>query len=372
MVPFIDLKEQYKGVAQAVEKKLKEILESQRFVLDKNVEALEREIASLCGVKYGIGVASGSDALLLSLMAIGVDYGDSVVTTPYTFFATAGSIARLGARPLFVDIEPRTYNMDPERLEDCIKKGGRVKAIIPVHLFGQCAEMDPILEVGKRYDLKVIEDAAQAIGASYKGKMAGGMGDTGCFSFFPTKNLGGFGDGGMVVTNDKDLAAKIRALRVHGSLKRYYHTYIGCNSRLDEIQAAVLLVKLEHLPGWAEERRKKADNYRRLFRSAGLEGLVRLPEEGPFRRHVYNQFVIRVPLRDALRRYLEERGIGTEVYYPIPLHLQECFRYLGYREGDFPEAERLSKESLALPIYPELKEEAQEFVVESIRSFYRR
>ncbi len=370
MVPFIDLKGQYRMIATEVEEEIKKVMDSQLFILGERVRSLEERIAALCRTPYAIGVASGSDAILLSLMALEIGRDDLVATTPYTFFSTAGSIARLGAIPLFVDIDPNTYNIDPERLAEVLRRK-KVKAVIPVHLFGHCADMDPIMEAAERYGVRIVEDAAQAIGASYRGRMAGSMGDTGCFSFFPTKNLGGFGDGGMVVTGNEDLATRIRALRVHGSLRRYYHTYIGCNSRLDEIQAAVLLVKLRYLEGWTEERREKARYYRHLFREADLLGEVRLPVEEAECRHVYNQFVVRVPSRDALREHLQGLGIGTEVYYPLPLHLQECFSYLGYREGDFPEAERLSRESLALPIYPGLTRESQEEVVEAIRRFYR-
>lgn len=370
-VPLLDLKAQYGSIALEIERRLKGVFESQRFILSENVDIFEREIARYCGVGYGIGVASGSDAILLSLMAIGVSAGDSVITTPYTFFATAGSIARLGARPVFVDIDPETFNIDPNRLEDYLKKAGNgLKAIIPVHLFGQCADMDPILELAGRYGLKVIEDAAQAIGAEYKGRRAGSMGDMGCFSFFPTKNLGGVGDGGMVVTNDRGLANKVRTLRVHGSNPKYHHNMIGINSRLDEIQAAVLRVKLKYLDGWTEKRVRNGERYCKLFESAGLLDRVILPAVMSCNKSVFNQFVVRVRDRDRLWKHLTKAGIGTEVYYPIPLHLQGCFSYLGYREGDFPEAERAAREALALPIYPELTEEMQGYVVDGIRGFY--
>lgn len=333
------------------------------------------EIARYCSVGYGIGVASGSDAILLSLMAIGVSAGDSVITTPYTFFATAGSIARLGARPVFVDIDPETFNIDPNKLEDLIRRqltahNSQLKAIIPVHLFGQCADMEPILELARKYGLKVIEDAAQAIGAEYKGRRAGSMGNVGCFSFFPSKNLGGFGDGGMVVTNDGELADKVRILRVHGGNPKYLHSTIGINSRLDEIQAAVLRVKLKYLDGWTKKRIENGERYYKLFESAGLLDRVALPEVMSCNKSVFNQFVVRVRDRDRLRGHLTKAGIGTEVYYPIPLHLQGCFSYLGYREGDFPEAERTAREALAIPIYPELTEEMQGYVVEKIKGFY--
>jgi len=379
-VPLLDLKAQYGSIAFEVERRLKEVIENQRFILSENVDALEREISRYCGVGYGIGVASGSDALLLSLMAMGIGPGDKVITTPYTFFATASSVARLQAIPVFVDIDPKTFNIDPNRLEDCLKRftvhGSQftVKAIIPVHLFGQCADMEPILELAREYRLKVIEDAAQAIGAEYKAgalwARAGSMGDMGCLSFFPSKNLGGFGDGGMVVTNDGELAERIRVLRVHGSNPKYHHSVIGINSRLDEIQAAVLRVKVKYLNGWTKKRIENGERYYRLFESAGLLDRVALPEVMSCNKSVFNQFVVRVRDRDRLREYLTKAGIGTEVYYPIPLHQQVCFSYLCYREGDFPEAERAARETLALPIYPELTEEMQGYVVEKIKRFY--
>ncbi len=373
-IPIIDLNRQYNVIACDIEKALRDVFESQRFILGEKVKALEDAIAGYCNVRYGIGVASGSDAILLSLMAIGVGRDDLVITTPYTFFSTAGSIARLGAKPVFVDIDPETFNIDPNRLEDCLKElkvqGSKLKAIIPVHLFGQCADMDRILELASMYGLKVIEDAAQAIGATYRGRMAGGMGDTGCLSFFPTKNLGGFGDGGMVLTNEERLADTIRLLRVHGSSDKYHHILLGCNSRLDEIQAAVLLVKFRYLKEWTEKRRANAERYKRLFEEAGLKEIVKCPVEIDGCLHVYNQFVIRISSRDRLKRFLFERGVSTEIYYPVPLHLQRCFGYLGYKTGDFPEAEKAAEETLALPVYPELDILEQEFIVEKIREFY--
>ncbi len=373
-IPLLDLKRQFCRIAEEIESEVKGVFESQRFILGEKVKALEDAIAGYCNVRYGIGVASGSDAILLSLMAIGIGRDDLVITTPYTFFSTAGSIARLGAKPVFVDIEPETFNIDPNRLEDCLKKlkvqSSKLKAIIPVHLFGQCADMDRILELASMYGLKVIEDAAQAIGATYRGRMAGGMGDAGCLSFFPTKNLGGFGDGGMVLTNDDRLADTIKLLRVHGSSDRYHHIMIGLNSRLDEIQAAVLLVKFRYLREWTEKRRANAERYKRLFEDAGLGKTVKYPVEIDGCLHVYNQFVIRVTSRDRLKRFLLERGVSTEIYYPVPLHLQRCFEYLGYRKGDFPQAEKAAEETLALPVYPELDILEQESIVESIREFY--
>jgi dTDP-4-amino-4,6-dideoxygalactose transaminase len=339
-------------------------------VLGKNVAGLEEEIAKYCGAKYAVGVASGTDALLLALMAAGVGHGDRVITTPFTFFATVGAIALAGAEPVFVDIDPKTYNMDPECLEAELKRSGKgVKAVIPVHLFGQCAEMDRINRLARKYKFKVVEDAAQSIGASYRGRMAGSLGDMGCFSFYPTKNLGCFGDGGMVTTNNAKLAEKLKMLRVHGSRKRYYHEFVGTNSRLDEIQAAVLRVKLKYLDKWIGERVKNAGRYTALFTKAGLKE-VTLPfiEEGNF--SVYNQYVVRVKQRDKLRAYLADKGVSSEIYYPLCLHQQKSFKYLGYKKGSFPQSEKAAKEVLALPIYAELKAAQQKYVVDSIAEFY--
>ena len=359
-------------------REIEKVCDKQSFILGENVAGLENEIAKYCHTKYAIGVASGTDAILLALMAAGVDPGDKVITTPYTFFATAGSIARLNAIPVFVDIDPETFNIDPNKLEDCLKQftvhSSRftVKAIIPVHLYGQCAEMEPILKLSKKYRLTVIEDAAQTIGAEYKGKRAGSLGDFGCFSFYPSKNLGGFGDGGMVTTNNERLAEKVRILRVHGSKPKYYHKFVGINSRLDEIQAVVLRIKLRHLETWTRKRQEKAETYNFLFKEAGLLNTITLPVIRPNGRHVFNQYVIRVKKRDNLREYLAKEGIGTEIYYPVPLHLQECFRYLGYKRRDLPVSEKAAKETLALPIYPELTPEEQEYVVNKIAEFYRK
>ncbi len=367
-VPLLDLKTQYKAIKDEVMKAIAAVCDEQSFVLGPQVREFEKAIEGLLGIPHAIGVASGSDALLLSLMAMNIGPGDEVLTTPYTFFATAGSIARLGAVPLFADIDPKTFNISPKEVQGRITK--RTKAIIPVHLYGQCAEMDPIMEVAREHRIPVIEDAAQAIGAEYRGKKAGVIGDTGCFSFFPSKNLGGFGDGGMVVTGNEALASTIRRLRVHGGSTKYLNEMVGCNSRLDSIQAAVLGVKLQHLEEWIEARRRNAERYRKLFQEHGLGETVTLPVEMNGVRHVFNQFVIKVPRRDELKGFLMEQGIGTEVYYPIPLHLQPCFKGLGYREGDLKESERAAKETLALPIYPELTEDMQEAVVESIAKFY--
>lgn len=370
-VQLLDLAAQYRKIRKEVLKEVEKVCDSQHYVLGKNVAGLEAEISAYCGSKYAIGVASGTDAILLALMAAGVKAGDKVVTTPFTFFATAGSIARLEAIPVFVDIHPLTYNIDPESLEALLKKDSKgVKAIIPVHLYGQCADMDPINRLARKYRIKVIEDAAQSIGAAYRGKMSGVLADLACFSFYPTKNLGCFGDGGMVTTNDQKLADRVRMLRVHGSRVRYYHDEVGMNSRLDEIQAAVLRVKLKRLEDWTIGRINNAARYDRLFAKAGLTSIVRLPYIQDGNRSVYNQYVVRVPKRDDLRAHLAGAGIGSEIYYPLPLHMQKCFKGLGYRKGDFPVSEKAAKEVLALPIYPELKESEQKYVVSSIKEFY--
>ena len=371
-VNLLSLKGQYGKIEKEVLDGIKKVCASQHFILGENVRGLEEEIAKYLGAGYAVGVASGSDALILSLMALGVGYGDTVITTPYTFFSTAGSIAILGARPVFVDIDPLTYNMDTEKLESALKKdrAGKIKAVIPVHLYGQCADMTRINKMAKGYGVKTIEDAAQSIGATHRGKKGGSIGDTGCLSFYPTKNLGGFGDGGMVTTNSKTLAEKVRVLRVHGSKVRYYHELVGVNSRLDEIQAAVLRVKLKYLDGWTEKRVKNAGRYDSLFKKAGLDGIT-TPYIQDSNVSVFNQYVIRAKKRDKLREYLKEKGIGTELYYPLPLHLQKCFKYLGYKGGDFPVSEKAAKQTLALPIYPELKKSEIDYVVSTIKDFYR-
>ncbi len=372
-IPQLDLVTQYKSIKNEIDDAILDVLEKGHFIIGENVKKIEESIASFVGVKHAIGVASGTDALLISLMAIGIKPGDEVITTPFTFFATAGSIARLYAKPVFVDIDPKTYNIDPNKLEEMLKKrySSKMKAIIPVHLYGQCADMDPILELAKKYNLKVIEDAAQSLGATYKGKQSGSMGDFGTFSFFPTKNLGAYGDGGMIVTNDDELAEKARILRVHGAKPKYYHSVVGLNSRLDEIQAAVLNVKFKYLPKWIEQKRKVAEVYNKLF-VEGLSGRVVTPYEAPYNYHTYHQYTIRVSAdkRDNLRAYLKEQGIGTSVYYPLPLHLQKCFNYLGYKEGDFPESEKASKEVLSLPMYPEISNEKLKLVHNLIYKFY--
>ena len=368
-VPALNLKAQYQSIRDEIEPVVREILESQMFVLGPEVTRLEAEVADYCGAASGIGCASGSDALLLPLLAIDIGPGDEVITTPYTFFATAGSIWRTGAKPVFVDIEPDTFNIDPARIEAAITP--RTRAIIPVHLFGQVAEMGPIQEIARRHGLTVLEDAAQAIGSAYHGTRAGTLGDVAAFSFYPSKNLGGFGDGGMVTTNHPQLARRITRLRVHGMEPKYHHHEVGFNSRLDAFQAAVLRVKLRHLDAWTSLRRDVADRYRNLFASHGLEEMVGLPIERQGNFHVYNQFVIRVPafLRDSLRDYLTARKIGSEIYYPIPLHLQVCFASLGHKPGDFPHSEAAARETIALPIYPELTDAEQRYVVGSIRQF---
>lgn len=370
-VPLLDLSGQYRTIRKEALDEVKKVCDSQHYILGRNVSSLESEIAAYCVAKYAVGVASGTDAILLSLMAAGIKPGDKVITTPFTFFATAGSIARLGAVPLFVDIHPETFNIAPDSLEHALRKKAKgAKAIIPVHLYGQCADMAPIMSLAKEYGLVVIEDAAQSIGAVYRGRKAGALGHMGCFSFYPTKNLGGFGDGGMVTTDSSRLAERLKTLRVHGSRKRYYHDAVGVNSRLDEIQAAVLRVKLRYLDTWTAKRIRNALRYDMLFKKAGMTGIVRLPyiEEGNM--SVFNQYVISEKNRDALRTHLAEQGIGTEIYYPLPLHLQKCFRYLGCKKGDFPVSEKAAKEVLALPIYPELGLERQKDVVSKVAGFF--
>lgn len=364
---MLDLKLQYAAIRSEIREAVDRVLESQNFILGPEVAAFEEEVAAFCGARFAVGVSSGTDALLVALMAVGVGPGDEVITTPYSFFATAGVIARLGARPVFVDIEPATFNLNALSVREKITPA--TKAILPVHLFGRCADMDPILQAAHEHGIAVIEDAAQAIGArDDRGRQAGTMGDVGCFSFFPSKNLGAFGDGGMVITNDEGLAEKLRILRVHGSKPKYYHRVVGGNFRLDALQAAILRVKLKYLPQWTAARRANAERYRSLFQRMGLSERVELPKDVP--GHIYNQFVIRVEDRDRLRDHLQQNGVGTEIYYPLPLHLQECFKDLGYREGDFPHAEAAAGSSLALPIYPELTEEQQVTVVGRIKAFY--
>jgi dTDP-4-amino-4,6-dideoxygalactose transaminase len=369
-VPLLDLDAQYRPLRDQLLAAITRVCDSQRFIQGPEVEALERELGATLDLPHVIGVSSGTDALLMALMALEIGAGDEVITSPYSFFATAGAISRLGARPVFVDIDAATFNLDPAATAAAITS--RTRAIIPVHLFGQAADLTPILEAASRASVPVIEDAAQAIGAAYRGRPLGGWGSIGCFSFFPSKNLGAFGDGGLVTSTDASLAQRLRLLRNHGMEPRYHHRLVGGNFRLDALQAAVLRIKLPHLAAWTAARQRNAQRYRRLFHDAGLDDVVRLPVEAPNRTHIYNQFVIRVAERDRLRAELTERGIGTEVYYPVPFHLQECFAALGYEAGAFPEAEAAAREALALPIYAELSEGQQATVVGAIGTFYRR
>jgi dTDP-4-amino-4,6-dideoxygalactose transaminase len=350
-VPLLDLKRQYSTIKGEIEEVLRNVCDSQYFILGPEVEAFEKEVAEYINVKHALGVSSGTDAIILALMALGIGPGDEVITSPYSFFATAGCIARVGARPIFVDIDPASFNLNPELIESKITP--RTKAIMPVHLYGQCAEMDQINAVASKHGLKVIEDAAQALGSEYHSKRAGGLGDVGCFSFFPSKNLGAFGDAGLVTTNDSELYEQLKLLRVHGGKEKYYHDFIGGNFRIDALQAAVLRVKLKHLDSWTRGRQHNAERYRQLL----TDSTVTLPSESKNRRHIYNQFVIRTENRDPLLKQLREAQIGCEIYYPVPLHLQKCFSYLEYSMGDLPQSEIAAKETLALPIFPELRED---------------
>ena len=365
MIPTVGLKSQYETIKDEINTAIQEVLESQQFILGSKVEELENKIANFCNVKHGIAVASGSDALLLALMALDIKEGDEVITTPYTFFATSEAISRLGATPVFVDID-MTYNILPELIEEKITD--RTKAILPVHLFGQCANMEPILDIAKRHNLYVIEDAAQAIGAKYKGQPAGSIGDLGCLSFYPTKNLGAYGDGGMVLTNNTEFAEKIKLLRAHGSKTPYYHAIIGINSRFDDLQAAILLVKLNYIVRWNNIRRSIALVYNEAF-DANKD--IDIPYVGPFNAHVYHQYVIQVADREGLRTGLKEAGIGTAVYYSLPLHLQECYKDLGHKAGDLPISEYAATHSLALPVYPELTWEQQKQIIEAVQILVR-
>ena len=377
-VPLLDLKAHHEPLRKELLAAIEQVLDKNNFVLGNEVTELEGKIAAYCETRYGVGMSSGTDALLAALMALDIKPGDEVITTPLSFFATVGAIVRLGARPVFVDIDPVTYNLDPSRLGAAVN--ARSRAIIPVHLYGQCAEMDPILEIATRHDLAVVEDAAQAIGSEYRdGRRAGSMGVAGCLSFFPSKNLGGLGDGGMVVTNDETLAERLRILRLQGAKPKYHHGMVGGNFRLDTLQAAVLKVKLSYLDRWTAQRQDHAVLYERLFREVGLtdDKKVRLPKpvyrgRGVGHYHIYNQFVIGVSDRDKLQAHLKSRGIGTEIYYPVPLHLQECLKGLGHREGHFPEAERACRDLLALPVYPELNEDQQRYVVQSVGEWFER
>jgi len=384
-VPLLDLKPQYRALKSEIDAAIERVCDAQAFILGPGVRELEAAVAAYSGCSHGIGMSSGTDALLAALMALDIGSGDAVITSPYTFFATAGTIARAGARSLFVDIDPATFNLAPaavERLlrEDCERRDGRlvhratgttVRALMPVHLYGQMADMTPLMALAREFGLRVIEDAAQAIGAADGEKRrACSIGDIGCLSFFPTKNLGAFGDAGMCVTNDAALAAKLAMVRVHGMEPKYYHQLVGGNFRLDEIQAVVLAIKLQHLDAWTLGRQENACFYFEAFEHAGLKGTVTLPAALPGVRHIYNQFVVRFPQRDALKKYLGECGVGSEIYYPVPLHQQQCFAPLGYQTGDFPESERAAAETLALPIFPELSREQLQYVVDCIAHFY--
>ncbi len=376
-VPLLDLRLQYAPLKSQILAEIEQVADSQGLILGPRVEAFEKSVADYCGVPHAIGVSSGTDAQLVLLMALGIGPGDIVLTTPYTFFATAGCVARLGARPVFVDIDPATYNISVPALEAALAQHPQAKAIIPVHLFGCCADMAAIVALGKKHGIPVLEDAAQALGARHPLGAAGAIGEAGWFSFYPTKNLGAFGDAGMVVCHDDALAAKMKALRNHGMEPRYFHKWLGGNFRIDAIQAAVLQIKLPHLDTWGAGRRARAAFYREEFARLGLLETLTLPIEpwagsGLENHHIYNQFVIRTPRRDDLRLHLQAAGIGSEIYYPLPLHLQECFRDLGYSEGDFPESERASLETLALPIFPELTEPQQLYVAEQIAAFHAR
>jgi len=362
-VPFLDLKREYASIRKEIDQAISEVLKHTQFILGPEVKALEEEIARYCETKYAIGVASGTDALLLSLRACGVEPGDEVITSTFSFFASAGAIANLKAKSVFVDIDPFTYNIDPDQIEKRITK--KTKAIMPVHLFGQCADMDPILAIAEKHKIKVVEDAAQSIGAMYKGKKAGSIGDAGCFSFYPSKNLGAAGDGGMVVTNDPDLAEKLRLLRVHGSQTKYVHSIVGYNSRLDTLQAAILKVKLKYLDSWHEKRRENAAYYDRAFKEMDLI----TPRVESFNYHIYNQYTIAVKDREKLKEHLVQNQIGYDTYYPLPLHLQKCFEDLGYKNGDLPSSEKIALEVISLPIYPGLTKEEQDFVISTIKEF---
>ena len=369
-VPLLDLPAQYQHIREEILAAIGRVLDSQKFILGEEVEKLEAELAPYCGSGHAVGCASGSDALLLSLMSLGIGPGDEVLTVPYTFFATAGSISQVGAVPIFADIEEGTFNLDVQRAAEALEAHPKIRAVIVVHLFGGCADTDPILQTAAERGIPVIEDAAQSIGAEYKGRRAGGMGRIGCFSFYPTKNLGGYGDGGLVTTNDVELAAKVAALRSHGSTTKYIHPWIGVNSHMDAIQAAVLRVKLRYLDNWSDGRARNAALYRAGLARVGAPVIA--PEPAEYQtRHIYNQFVIRAPRRDELQSYLKQQGVGTEVYYPLPLHLQPCYGFLGRTIGDFPVSERLAGEALALPIHSELAPEDIEYVCEVIGRFYR-
>jgi dTDP-4-amino-4,6-dideoxygalactose transaminase len=386
-VPLLDLKAQFAQIRAEVMPVIDQVCAGQHFILGEHVRALEEELARYCGTSAGVGVSSGTDALLLALMALGIGAGDEVITSPFTFFATAGTIARAGARPLFCDIDPVTFNLSPDAVRSFISgqcgmhgdrlinraTGGTLRALMPVHLYGQSADMDPLMAIAREYRLKVIEDAAQAIGTQYSdGRRAGSFGDVGCFSFFPSKNLGAFGDAGLCTTNDPELAETMRVLRVHGGKPKYFHALIGGNFRIDELQAAVLRVKLKYLDRWTEGRQRNAAYYDAAFNDARLGANLRTPLAVAGHRHIFNQYIVRAQRRDELKARLAERHIGSEIYYPVPLHLQQCFAYLNYRAGDFPHSEQAAQETLALPIYPELEQAQMAHVVATTVEFYTR
>lgn len=388
-IPLLDLKAQYQSIQDEINKKLLDVVSSQRFILGAEVESLEKEIADYIGARFAVGVSSGSDALIISLMSLGIGNGDAVLTTPFTFFASAGAIVRVGAIPVFCDIDEKTYNLDPNLIEDILNKktihqgNSKIKAIMPVHLYGQCSDMTAISEIAKKHALYTIEDAAQAIGSEYPTpqgiKKTCTLGDMGTLSFFPSKNLGGFGDGGMVLTNKKEWAEKLKILRTHGSRSKYYYDTIGGNFRLDAIQAAILRVKLKYLEEWLIKRQENASFYDRLFANSGLsdKAFIQTPEavyknSGVTRYHTYHQYIIRAKKRDELKEFLSEKGVPSAIFYPLSLHLQKCFADLGYKKGDFPKSEKAADEVLALPIYPELKPEQQEYIVSSINEFYQK
>jgi dTDP-4-amino-4,6-dideoxygalactose transaminase len=383
-VPLLDLRRQYLTIRDDVRNAIDHICETQHLILGEEVESFERQVAAYTGVAECVSCASGTDALWLALAAAGVQAGNSVITTPFTFFASASTIIRCGARPIFIDVEPGTLNLDPAKVRAYLEAGGAsVKAIMPVHLYGQCTDMDAFSDISREFKIPIIEDAAQAFGATWRGKRAGALGKAAGFSFYPTKNLSAFGDGGCVTTDDPDVAARVRKLRNHGSERRYYHEEIGWNSRLDAIQAAVLRVKMKHIDQWNARRREVASTYDRLFQESGLayarsttatlaasDRPVRLLSTSPQAAHIFHQYVVRVPKRDELRQFLADRKIGSEIYYPVPLHLQQCFTYLGYGPGDLPESESAAQNVLALPVFPELRDEEQQRVVQAIAEFY--
>jgi dTDP-4-amino-4,6-dideoxygalactose transaminase len=384
-VPLLDLKAQFSQIRAEVMPIIEQVCASQQFILGEHVRGLEEELARYSGSGFGVGVSSGTDALLLALMALEIGPGDEVITSPFTFFATGGTIARLHARPVFCDIDPETFNLSPSAVQAFIDAhgvlrdgmlvnrltGGTLRAIMPVHLYGQSADMAPLLAIARQYGLRVVEDAAQAIGTEYRGQRVGSFGDIGCFSFFPSKNLGAFGDAGLCTANDPELAEHLRVLRVHGGKPKYYHSFIGGNFRIDELQAAVLRVKLKYLDAWTEGRRRNAAYYDAAFAAADLGGRFTTPVAVPGGRHIFNQYIVRAAHRDELKKHLSERGIGTEIYYPVPLHQQQCFAYLGYRAGDFPESERAARDTLALPIFPELTEPQLAHVVTAVSDFFK-